>query len=171
MTNEKIYQEFPWYLVLGVSLVGLMIYILGAIILAGFGFVWIVPYLIFGFWVEWRVLKIGCPHCYYYNKLCCFGKGKVSAWLFKKGDPQKFVTDSFSWLDLVPDFLVSLIPIIGGIILLFIDFSVVRFVLLLLLAILAFGVTGFIRSQIACKFCQQRLIGCPAEQLFSGANK
>ena len=27
--------------------------------------------------------------------------------------------------------------------------------------------TGFIRGQLACKYCRQRELGCPAEQLFN----
>jgi hypothetical protein len=38
--------------------------------------------------------------------------------------------------------------------------------LMVLLIVLAFPVTGAIRSQLACAHCRQRQCGCPAERLF-----
>jgi hypothetical protein len=66
-----------------------------------------------------------------------------------------------------PDFLVSLIPLGVGIGALFCRFSWLRLLLVIALAGLATVGTGFIRSQLACKHCQQRELGCPAHQLFS----
>ncbi|MFH1684097.1 MAG: hypothetical protein ABIA67_04360 [Candidatus Margulisiibacteriota bacterium] len=35
------------------------------------------------------------------------------------------------------------------------------------LKILGVPVVGYLRGSLACKFCKQRELGCPAEQLFS----
>ena len=39
-------------------------------------------------------------------------------------------------------------------------------VLVAVLLILGFPGTAFVRGQLACRFCRQRELGCPAEQLF-----
>ena len=56
--------------------------------------------------------------------------------------------------------------IIGGIILLSYDFSFLRLGLILLLTIFFFGGTGFIRGSFACKYCKQKEVGCPAQEVF-----
>jgi hypothetical protein len=40
-------------------------------------------------------------------------------------------------------------------------------ILVILLILLAFPVNGFLRGSVACKYCKQRKIGCPAEQLLN----
>ena len=67
----------------------------------------------------------------------------------------------------MPDFLVSLIPLGVGIALLVRSFSWLVLLLLIVLLGLASAGTGFVRGQLACKYCRQRELGCPAEQLFS----
>ena len=62
---------------------------------------------------------------------------------------------------------VSLIPIIVGVILLVIDFSWLILSMVLLLLFLSSVGNGLIRGSLACKYCKQREIGCPAEQLFN----
>jgi hypothetical protein len=63
--------------------------------------------------------------------------------------------------------LVLLIPLVGGIALLILDFSWSVAMMLAVLLMLSFGGNYFVRSQIACKYCKQRKLGCPAEQFFS----
>jgi hypothetical protein len=106
-------------------------------------------------------------NCYYYGKTCAFGKGRISSVFFKKGDANKFCKKQMTWKDIVPDFIVSLIPAIIGVILLIKNFNWALLSLVLILFILTFVGNGIIRSQLACKYCKQREIGCPAEQLFN----
>ena len=75
-------------------------------------------------------------------------------------------TKQFSWRDLVPDFMVTLIPLGVGITMLIRSFS--WLVLLLIVAFVLLGSvgTGLVRGQLACKYCKQRELGCPAERLF-----
>jgi hypothetical protein len=54
-----------------------------------------------------------------------------------------------------------------GIVLLIRTFNLLLLVLVILLFLLAFIGNGLIRSSLACKYCKQKEIGCPAEQLFS----
>jgi hypothetical protein len=67
----------------------------------------------------------------------------------------------------VPDFLVSLVPLGVGIALLIRSFSWGVLLLIVALVGLATVGTAAVRGQIACKYCKQRELGCPAEQLFS----
>ncbi|MFC1905310.1 hypothetical protein ACFLXL_00695 [Chloroflexota bacterium] len=47
------------------------------------------------------------------------------------------------------------------------DFNWLLLSIVLALLLLTFIVNGFIRGSLACKYCRQREIGCPAEQLFN----
>jgi hypothetical protein len=67
----------------------------------------------------------------------------------------------------VPDFLVLIFPLIGGIVLLVTAFNWVILALLIVLLVLSFAGNAFIRGSYACKFCKQKELGCPAERLFN----
>ena len=70
-------------------------------------------------------------------------------------------------MDIIPDFMVPLIPLIIGIALIIINFRWGLIILVFLLLLLAFPVNGFLRGSIACKYCKQKELGCPAEKLFN----
>ena len=133
----------------------------------GFGVIVAVLYLMYCFGVEMLVVFRSCKHCYYYHRLCGLGKGTIASFVTKKGDPKKFTERDVTLSDLIPDFLVAIFPIVGGIILSVLDFSLLRIGLMILLVIFSFGGTAVIRGSFACKYCKQREIGCPAEQFFS----
>jgi hypothetical protein len=120
---------------------------------------------------EFRLIKRHCTNCYYYGKACAFGQGKISSIFFKKGDVKKFCKKQMTWKDILPDFLVSLIPILVAIVLLIIRFNWTILILVILLFLLTFIGNGLIRGSLACKYCKQRKLGCPAEQLFNKKKK
>jgi hypothetical protein len=170
MPNEKTYDNFPlWIPALSWTLT-LSIDILGAYILFKLSVLLPVFYLLFCMWVEYKVLKYSCVNCYYCGKTCGLGKGKLANLIFKKGDPQKFIERKVSWKDMVPDFLVLGFPLAGGTIYLIKDFTLLMLVLLVILTILSFGGIALVRGKLVCKYCRQRELGCPAQQLF-GKNK
>jgi hypothetical protein len=74
-------------------------------------------------------------------------------------------------MNIMPDFLVSILPLAVGGYYLVQSFSWLRLSFVLVLVILAFPVTGFVRGAIACKYCRQREIGCPAVQFFAKKDK
>jgi len=74
--------------------------------------------------------------------------------------------DQPSHIILIPDFLVSLIPLAAGVYIIIRSFSLYILGLIIVLLILAFPLTGYIRGSIACKFCRQKEDGCGAIQLF-----
>ena len=169
--DNKIYEEFPLPLVLLCTLSNILIYIIGAYIIADIGKIYAFLYLLYCLFLETRILLMSCRDCYYYGKLCAFGKGKICSLLFKRGSLERFKMKKITWVDIVPDFLVSIIPLVIGIFLLILDFTWLRLSVILLLVIIAFPFTGFVRGSISCKFCKQKEIGCPAVLLFNSREK
>lgn len=167
MSRSISYENMPLWIVLITNLLTLSIYAIGIYIVSRFGMLYVVLYLLYIIWIEIRLLRESCVDCYYYDKICAFGKGKLCSSLFKKGNPKRFVEKDIKMIDFVPDFLVSIIPIAFGIILLVTDFSWTILALLVILFILSFGGNAFVRGSLACKYCKQREIGCPALKVFS----
>ncbi len=160
-------ENYPLRIVFVSNLVSLLIYGIGAYILYQFGIIWTVLYVIFIVIFEFRLISGHCPDCYYYGRTCAFGKGRLSSLFFKKGSPEKFIAMTISWKDIVPDFLLFIIPVLAGILLLIQGFTWT--VLILVIALLLLGLPGnaLVRGQLACRYCKQREIGCPAAQLFN----
>ena len=168
---EKRYDNYPAWIILVCNLVPLSIYVIGAVILAGFS-PWVsVVYLLFCLWLEVRVLQKSCVNCFYYGKNCGTGKGRLCALFFKRGDPQRFAAKEATWQEVLPDFLVSLLPLLGGIVLSILDFTWLRIILLVLLMALASVGTAAIRGNLLCKYCEQGRLGCPAAKLFEKATR
>jgi len=76
-----------------------------------------------------------------------------------------------TWEDIVPDFLVFIIPVLAGIVLLIQEFTLIILILILSLVLLGFLGNALVRGQLACRYCKQREIGCPAQQLFDTTKK
>ncbi len=165
--KTKTYENFPLWMVGMSNLLALLIYIIGAYILYKLWVGFFVLYVLYCFWVEKRVLRKSCINCYYYGKTCCFGKGKLCSLLFKKRNSKDFCKKKISWIDILPDFLVSILPFIAGVILLIKNFNWGILFLMVIIIILSFGGSAVIRGNFACKYCKQREIGCPAEKLFN----
>jgi hypothetical protein len=162
-----VYDRYPLQAVFLTNLFNLFVYALGIIIIHHLGWLYAGLYIAYILILEIRLLKYHCPDCFYYGKVCAFGKGAVSRWFFKKGNPQKFTCREFSYKDLIPDMLVFIIPAITAIVLLILDFTwILLGSLLLLVALNTFG-NAYIRGQIACKNCRQKELGCPAVEFFN----
>jgi hypothetical protein len=71
-----------------------------------------------------------------------------------------------TWKDIVPDFLLFTIPLLAGIALFIHTFRWILLLLIIALFFLGFIGNALIRGQIACRYCKQREIGCPAQRLF-----
>jgi hypothetical protein len=167
MENAEKYESFPASMVLPAVVVSISVYAVGAYIMAALA-VWLcILYLLYCVWIELRILKHSCVDCYYYGKLCGLGRGRLCSLVFDKGDPQRFIDKDVSWFDLLPDFMVMILPAIAAVILLIRDFTWLVLVLLVLLLVLSFGANAVIRGSFACKHCKQRELGCPAERLFN----
>ena len=160
------FENFPWWMVAICNAVGLAIYAIGLYLMARLGVVCGVLYAAYCVWMEWRLLSRSCRYCYYFGKRCGFGKGWVCSRLFSKVPEHTWCTKRISWRDVVPDFMVSLIPLGVGITMLIRSFSWLVLLLIVALVLLGSVGTGLVRGQLACKYCKQRELGCPAERLF-----
>ena len=167
MSQSQTYDNYPHCIIFVSNFFSLSLYLTGAIIISKIGLVWLIAYLLYIVWLEINVMKKSCVNCYYFGKYCAFGKGKVAALFFKKGNPENFIKRQITWKSMIPDALVSLVPLVVGVALLIKNFSWFILILMILLAALTTVGNGFIRSSLACKFCKQRELGCPAEQLFN----
>ena len=167
MTQPQTFENYPCKIVLVSNLFSILTYVIGAYIIYQLGILWFVLYVLYILGLEIRLLKKSCTNCFYYGKFCAFGKGKLSALFFKKGSSDTFHNRKITWKDLIPDLLVSVAPIVVGIILLIQKFNWLIVLLLLALTVLSTVGNGFVRNTLACKFCKQKELGCPAEQLFN----
>jgi len=110
MEPSKGYENYPIRIVLLSNIVSLGIDALGFFIILRLGLVYSLIYLFYLIILEYRLMKSGCISCYYWGKRCAFGKGKLSSYLFKKGDTKRFCAKEMTWKDMIPDIMVSLIP-------------------------------------------------------------
>jgi hypothetical protein len=166
MKKEKYFENYPLWIVFFSNLVSILIYLIGALIIYRIGIFWLILYIIYVLILEFRLVSRHCTDCYYYGKICPFGKGKISKIFFKKGDLKNFCKKQMTWKNILPDFLVSLIPIIAGIVMLIKAFDWALLLLILALFILTFMGNATVRGKLSCKYCKQREIGCPAQKLF-----
>jgi hypothetical protein len=164
-------ENYPVAIVIVSNLVSFLIYGIGAYVLYSFGLIWVIGYVLFILILEFRVMGWHCVDCYYYGKTCAFGKGQVSRIIFSRGRPERFNQKTMSWKDIVPDFLVFIIPILAGILLLIQEFTWLIFGLIIVLFLLGFLGNALVREHLACRCCKQREIGCPAAQLFDTKKK
>ena len=166
MAKAKSFENYPVWIVILSNIFSLSIYVIGTYVLLGFGLLVAALYLLYCIWTEYRLLSTSCVNCYYYGKFCCFGQGKLCSLFFKKGNAKNFNKREITAKDILPDFLVSIFPIIGAIIILIMNFSWNILLSLLILIILTSAGNAFIRGSFACKYCKQRELGCPAEKFF-----
>lgn len=166
MSDSERYESYPIRIAVLSNLFSLSIYAIGAYVLWMIARLASALYLVYCSVLEIRVLRRSCPNCYYYGKVCCFGRGLLCSLLFKRGEPRKFIERNVSWLDILPDFMVTIIPVLGGIVLLVDEFSWIIVALILILLALGFAGSAFIRGSYACRYCKQRDLGCPALNLF-----
>jgi len=164
-------ENYPVAIVIGSNLLSLLIYVIGAIILFQFSIIWVICYVIFIFLLEFRLLGGHCVDCYYYGKTCAFGKGRLSSLFFRRGDPEKFSRMKLAWKDILPDFLAFMVPVLAGILLLILEFTWTVLMLTIALFLLGFLGNALVRGHLACRYCKQKEIGCPAEQLFNKRKK
>jgi hypothetical protein len=170
MQEPQGYERYPARILVASNLLSLSICLIGAFLVYQFGLVWAVLYVLFVLGLECRVAGRHCVDCYYYGKICAFGKGRLSCILFPKGESGRFNQHPVTWKDMIPDLMVLIIPVLAGIGLLLVEFRWTILLLILLLLILGSSGNAFVRGQLACGYCKQRELGCPAAQLFDKKN-
>jgi len=121
-------------------------------------------YLIVAFVLVYVVLrKLVCVNCYYYDKWCGLGWGKLCAIMFKKGSLEEFPTSIGLKLAPATYGLLMIIPLV----LLFISiiqvFSWYKIVVLILLLLVSLY-SGGVGRRVACAHCNMNLI-CPGSAI------
>jgi len=160
-------ERYPSWIVLVSYFLAFAIYGLGLFIVFQVHWAFAAIYLVYVLALEVRLVKNHCTNCYYWGKVCGFGRGSVSALFFKQVDPHKFCNLEITWKTMIPDFLVWIIPVVTAIVLLIIHFSGLLLLALLVLLILTMVGNATVRGKLTCIYCKQREIGCPADKLFS----
>lgn len=171
MQDQVCHEKYPAGIVIVSNLLTLSIYAAGAYLMYNIGLIWLVLYILFIILLEIRLLSRHCPDCYYYGKTCAFGRGRVSSMVFPKGEPERFCRKKYSFKDIIPDFLLILVPVLAGAVSLVFEFRWTTIVLIIAIIILGFPAAGALRMKLACRHCRQMEIGCPAVELFGGKNQ
>ncbi|MFX1516675.1 MAG: hypothetical protein ACFFC6_10220 [Promethearchaeota archaeon] len=116
-------------------------------------------------------MKLRCTHCFYIGKYCNFGLGKLTAILFKKGEPDEFRNPKKVVPTAILSFGTMLLPVIAGIGLIFFDFSLINIGLLLIYILLGILPNFFVRGNF-CEKCMQGQLGCPSyDQMIKGRQR
>lgn len=172
MSKFETYENFPLKIAFFTVLFSIIIYLFGAYILfLGFGIIFATLYLFYCFIIEIFIVFRSCKNCYYYGKICGLCKGKIAPVFVKKGNIENFVKRTIKWYHMLPDFMVIVFPVTGGIYQLFQGFTWIVIILVVIMFLVFMGGTSFIRGSYACKYCKQREIGCPAQDLFKKKKK
>ncbi len=161
------YDNYPAWIVTSANILEFTTYLIGTWVVYQTGLMSSLFYIAIILVIQFRLLQKSCVNCYYYGKICFSGRGKLVPYLFNSGKTVLFTKAQFSFFDILPDLLILLIPLTTGVILLYIKFNLMLAIMLVVLLILATSGNSFIRGLLACKFCKQRLLGCPAEQSFN----
>jgi len=114
MKKPKIFDSYPLWIIILANILILAVYVAGAYIMFRLSLITGILYVAYLVFLELHYFKEGCSCCFYYGKLCAFGKGIVAAKFFKKGDPKKFCEREVGFKDFIPQILVVLIPLIMG---------------------------------------------------------
>ncbi|MBU0687547.1 MAG: hypothetical protein KKB81_06860 [Candidatus Margulisbacteria bacterium] len=172
MENQpKGFENYPAWIVIVMNLVTFISYGIGAYILFRLGVAWGFLYVLYILYVESTIYREGCKYCYYYGKVCAWGRGKIAALFIKKGDPKVFCERKVTFVKLLPQLLGMVFPLIGGIILLCLSFSWLIVGLMIIPWLIWFLVYPITFGKLACPNCKQGSICCPANDFFSGKTK
>ena len=147
------YQSFPKTTVLYNLLTLGGAIVVGVIVLAQLGVWFAVGYLALLALTGYGMLALVCARCYYYDRRCATGVGKVVALFFGKGQEEEFgQTASQKGITLLLA-VVLLLPLVGGIVSLVVGYKTLRLVLLVaLVALLVAGLAP--HPRLVCSHCK-----------------
>ena len=131
----------------------------GVIVLVQLGVWFAVGYLVLLALTGYGMLALICARCYYYDRRCATGVGKVVALFFKKGQEEEFGQTASQKAVTLLLALVLLLPLVGSIVSLVVGYSMLRLVLLVaLLALLVAGLAP--HPRLVCSHCRLAEKGC-----------
>ena len=133
--------------------------VVGMVVLAQLGIWFVIGYLALLALTGYGMLALICARCYYYDRRCATGVGKVVALLFEKGQEEEFGQTASQKAILPLLAVVLLLPVVGGIASLAVGYSTLRLVsLIALLALLAAGLAP--HPRLVCSHCKLAEKGC-----------
>jgi hypothetical protein len=155
----KCYESFPRTTVLYNLLTLGGAIVVGVIVLAQLG-VWVaIGYLVLLALTGYGVLASVCTRCYYYDRRCATGVGKVVASFFEKSQEEEFGQTASQRAVMLFLAIVLLLPLVGGILSLGMGYSAPRLVLLVAWgALLAAGLAP--HPRLVCSRCKLAEKGC-----------
>jgi hypothetical protein len=151
---EEGLEEYPRSTVIAGNLVMLFWIALGTVACYFFNHIAAWIFLAVALLLVFVVLrKLVCTNCYYYDKWCAAGWGKLSALMFKKGDIETF-NDSIG-VKLAPVIygLLTLVPLVLGTIAAVQHFSTAKPIVLAALLLLGFY-SGTLSRRKTCAQCK-----------------
>ncbi|MFH1715171.1 MAG: hypothetical protein ABH857_03135 [Elusimicrobiota bacterium] len=118
-------------------------------------------YTIFALVMVYVVLrKLVCANCYYYDKICHMGWGKLSAKMFKnKGSLERFAADPGMKCAAPTYMSLMFIPLILGIAAMIKEFTFIKLLVYLVFLVISYY-TMFSARKKTCGKCKMRLF-CP----------
>jgi hypothetical protein len=159
------YESFPRTTVIYnlFTLGGAMV--VGVIVLAQLGVWFAVGYLVLLALTGYGVLALICTRCYYYDRRCGTGIGKIVARFFKKGQEEEYGQTASQKAVMLLLVIVLLLPLMGGIASLVVSYSTLRLALpVVLLALLVAGLAP--HPRLVCSHCKLAERGrCPIGRL------
>jgi len=136
-------------------------YLIGTVVIYSLNSITGIFYAIFCILTIFISLKLRCTYCFYYGKRCGFGFGILSKVFFSQGESKEFSNPKNVIPALIFSMGTSILPIVVGIALLIVNFSILHLVYFLLYIIFGLLPNFFIRGK-SCAKCEQGKLGCPA---------
>jgi hypothetical protein len=100
-----------------------------------------------------------CTRCYYYDRRCGTGTGKIVVRFFKKGQEEEYGQTASQKVVMLLVVVALLLPLVGGIASLMVSYSTLR--LALLVALLALLIAGLApHPRLVCSHCKLAEKGC-----------
>jgi hypothetical protein len=154
--NEKGKEQYPMSRVIIGNILMFLWLVVGTIAIWFYSPIIATVYLIVAVITVYIILrKLVCTNCYYYDKWCSLGWGKLAAALFKRGNIEEF-NDSIG-LRLAPIVygLLTIFPLIIVIVALILEFDYYKIGVLAILLFFAVY-SGSISRKSACADCKMK---------------
>ena len=148
---QELIDNLPY---LFMMLLGALVFVLGPEASA-FNWLFAGLYVFYGIAGAMWIIVFVCPYCHYYDtRACPCGYGQISAKLQKVRDQSRFIEKFKKHIPVIIPLWI--IPVVGGIIFLVNNFSLLLLLLLVLFAIDAFLVLPLVSRKYGCAHCPQK---------------
>ncbi|MCX6817827.1 MAG: hypothetical protein NTU57_03140 [Candidatus Aenigmarchaeota archaeon] len=169
MANDKKFESYPVWMMLVYYFASFSVYAAGLYLTYMILPLFSLLLFIYVAFLEIQVLRGGCVRCYYYDKRCVCGKGKLAKVFFKKDEKRKFNENKLTAKNFIPTMLPTIIALAAGAYLTYAswpDFSLFVIGLAIWPLIIMFAGNPIVYGKIACPHCKQGELGCPACEFF-----